>query len=93
MVPVVPYAAVPRAHVLLRSLLGATSLLCAGCVMPAPPTRPNVLFMLVDDMGYNDVEYHNGGTGPGWTKTPHINRLAARGVRLDHHCTCCMDLT
>ena len=54
------------------------------------PTRPNIMFMLVDDMGYNDVEYHNAGLGPGWTKTPNINRLASQGVRLDHHCELAM---
>ena len=73
-------------------LAGATTTLlisaaAAATAAVAPPTRPHVLLMLVDDMGYNDVEFHNGGAGPGWTKTPNMNRLAAQGTRLDHHCT------
>jgi len=70
-------------------LAGATTTLlisaAAASAAVAPPTRPHVLLMLVDDMGYNDVEFHNGGAGPGWTKTPNMNRLAAQGTRLDHY--------
>lgn len=74
---------------LLRCWLVGAGAVSAACALASTsPKRPNVLFMLVDDMGYNDVEYHNGGIGPGWTKTPNMNKLAARGVRLDHHCTC-----
>ena len=50
---------------------------------------PNVLFLLVDDMGYNDVSYHNGGDPrtAGWTTTPAIDKLASRGVRLERYYT------
>ena len=45
-------------------------------------TRPNVIFMLTDDLGYSDV----GSYGATNVKTPHIDRLAAEGVRFtDFH--------
>jgi arylsulfatase A-like enzyme len=42
------------------------------------PPRPNVLFILADDMGYADVGF-NGGRD---IKTPNLDRLAASGVNL-----------
>ena len=41
-------------------------------------TPPNVIFLLVDDMGYADV----GCMGSKDIKTPNIDRIAAEGVRL-----------
>ena len=43
----------------------------------AASTKPNVVFMLTDDLGYSDV----GCYGARKVKTPHIDRLAAEGVR------------
>src|SRR3954453_2363684 len=45
---------------------------------PAPaPTRPNVLFVLIDDMGYRDLSCF-GGTR---VRTPQIDSLAREGMR------------
>ncbi|MCY3620696.1 MAG: sulfatase-like hydrolase/transferase [Gammaproteobacteria bacterium] len=44
----------------------------------AAAARPNVVVILADDLGYGDVGA-NGGT---MIATPHIDALAARGVRL-----------
>lgn len=45
--------------------------------------RPNIIFILADDMGIGDVS-HNGGLAP----TPHLDRLAAGGMRMtDAHTT------
>ena len=37
--------------------------------------------------GYNDVSWHNKGTGRGWTRTPNMDALSARGVRLEEYIT------
>ncbi len=45
----------------------------------SPSTRPNILFILSDDQGYADIGYRSAEI-----KTPHLDRLAASGVRLEH---------
>ncbi len=42
------------------------------------PERPNVIVIMTDDMGYGDL----GCYGSRDIKTPHLDRLAATGVRL-----------
>ncbi|HEY7423090.1 MAG TPA: sulfatase-like hydrolase/transferase [Gemmataceae bacterium] len=44
---------------------------------PARPTKPNILVIIADDLGYGDIGVHGGKDVP----TPHIDALAARGVR------------
>ncbi len=43
---------------------------------PAAP-KPNIIFFLVDDLGWRDVGY----TGSRFYETPHIDKLAATGLR------------
>lgn len=40
------------------------------------PKRPNILFILVDDLGYHDLGY----TGSTFYETPNIDRLASEGM-------------
>ena len=51
--------------------------------MAAQATRPpNIILILVDDMGYGDVGcYRNGNGAANLAPTPNINRLAAEGIR------------
>ena len=42
--------------------------------------RPNIILILADDMGYNDISLHNGGAADGSLKTPHIDSLAENGI-------------
>ena len=42
--------------------------------------KPNVIVILVDDMGFNEVSSYGGGMGNGKFKTPNIDQLAADGV-------------
>lgn len=43
-------------------------------------TRPNILFILIDDLGWGDVGYHGSEI-----LTPNIDSLADNGVRLEQH--------
>src|SRR5687767_7121632 len=52
-------------------------LLCASSTPAAD--RPNVIFILADDLGRHDCGFM-GGTE---IKTPHVDRLARRGTILD----------
>ena len=51
-----------------------------GPAEAAGPRKPNVLVILVDDMGFNDITLHGGGVAGGAVPTPHINSLATDGV-------------
>ncbi|MFV2066235.1 MAG: arylsulfatase [Pirellulales bacterium] len=46
-----------------------------------PPDRPNIVFILADDLGYGDL----GCYGQPRIETPHIDRLAAEGIRFTQH--------
>lgn len=45
--------------------------------------KPNVLFILVDDLGWGDVGYHGSDIN-----TPNIDRLVEKGIELDQHYVC-----
>ncbi|XP_072296636.1 arylsulfatase I-like isoform X2 [Eucyclogobius newberryi] len=44
------------------------------------PRRPHLIFILIDDQGYNDIGYHNPRI-----QTPTLDRLASEGVRLESY--------
>jgi len=51
----------------------------------APGQRPpNVILILTDDMGFNDISLYNGGAGDGSLMTPNIDALASQGVRFNN---------
>lgn len=66
-------------HLLLPCLLGF------ACVARgADAARPNIIFIIADDVGYGDL----GCYGAREVKTPHLDRLAAQGCRFtDAHTT------
>lgn len=69
---------------MLRILLPMVFFLVAGCTADAPPApagnvvqqRPNVLLIVVDDMGFSDL-----GSFGGEIPTPNLDRLALAGIR------------
>ena len=53
-------------------------------IEPASGNKPNIIFCLVDDWGYNDVGYHNA-ENEGIIRTPNMDRLSSsmHGIRLE----------
>jgi arylsulfatase A-like enzyme len=41
---------------------------------------PNVLLIVADDLGFNDITLHGGGVAGGSVPTPHIDAIAREGV-------------
>ena len=62
------------------------SLILASCVLGSAFTQqqtqrsgtPNIVFILVDDLGWSDVGCYNRNTSH---ETPHVDQLAAQGMR------------
>ena len=47
----------------------------------APGERPpNIILIVADDLGYNDISTFGGGVAGGRAQTPHIDQLAAEGA-------------
>ena len=65
-----------------RSLAAACLAIVAFASLASQPrpARPNIVFILADDLGYADVGF-NGGRE---IATPHLDRLAVSGARLEH---------
>jgi arylsulfatase A-like enzyme len=63
----------------VRNLAGAAAAIAlpSATRAAAPRRKPNILFVLADDLGYGDL----GCYGQERIQTPHIDRLAAEGVR------------
>lgn len=74
----------------MKSNLLAGSLCAAGIIIPqiifagdknreVTPDKPNIIFILADDMGYGDLSCY----GNQYVKTPNIDRLAETGTRFN----------
>jgi arylsulfatase A-like enzyme len=62
------------------SLLAVSACLLASCqrtgIQETAPQKPNILFILADDLGYHDLSC----TGSTYYETPYIDRIAAEGI-------------
>ena len=63
---------------LLRLLLLASLPLLHPLAAATPATKPNIVYILADDLGYGDVQALNPARGK--IKTPHLDRLVAQGM-------------
>ncbi|XP_035685870.1 arylsulfatase J-like [Branchiostoma floridae] len=51
-----------------------------GAVPGHRTEKPNIVFILADDYGWNDIGYHNS-----FIRTPNLDRLASEGVKLENY--------
>jgi arylsulfatase A-like enzyme len=65
------------------ALVGIVALSAAAeeTTASAAPTKPNIVFILADDLGYGDL----GCYGQKKIKTPRLDRLATEGIRFTSH--------
>lgn len=54
--------------------------LSLACFNGVSAEKPNIVFIIADDLGWKDVGFH-GGNAP----TPHLDRLASESLQLTHH--------
>ena len=66
-------------HTLLPSIFAISGLLTASTIISAADTtRPNIVYILADDLGYGDVHCLGGERSK--IATPNIDRLAGQGM-------------
>jgi arylsulfatase A len=65
----------------MTGCLGLSWLLFGASGSAAEARRPNIIFLLADDLGYGDV----GCFGQTKIRTPNIDRLAEEGLKLTQH--------
>jgi hypothetical protein len=68
-------------NTLIRAFACA-ALLAASCGQSAPVSKPNIIFMLADDLGWTGL----GCYGSPFYETPNIDRLARDGMKFTQAC-------
>ncbi|MEP7007797.1 MAG: sulfatase-like hydrolase/transferase [Sphingomonas bacterium] len=49
-------------------------------LVPADKRPPNIILIVADDLGYNDISFNGGGVAGGLLKTPNIDAIGHSGV-------------
>ena len=62
----------------IAALLMAVVACLPAAAALAQPSKPNILFIVADDLGWKDVGFHGSDI-----RTPNLDRLAAEGTRLE----------
>ena len=68
----------PKQSLIAVALTSALALLGGIAPANAADSKPNILFIITDDLGWKDVGYHGSDI-----KTPNIDALAAGGAKLE----------
>ncbi|MFR9668104.1 MAG: sulfatase [Rikenellaceae bacterium] len=71
----------------MRNKIICSSLLTIGAftttsAKEAQPQKPNVVFILADDLGWSDIGYYDGSKG--FYETPNLNEISRRGMRINN---------
>lgn len=70
----------------MKTIPGLLSLLMAACAPAlAADTRPNIIVIMADDMGFSDPGCYGGEI-----QTPNLDRLAAEGMRFTQFYNCAL---
>jgi hypothetical protein len=76
-------APVPLRSGSLRSAITTLLLAPLATLHAADSPKPNIVILYADDLGYGDVQCYNPERGK--IPTPHIDKLAAQGMRSPAH--------
>ncbi|MET0244005.1 MAG: sulfatase-like hydrolase/transferase [Flavitalea sp.] len=64
----------------MKSFTTLLAFLCIHFIVSAQTTKPNIIFILTDDMGYGDISCFNG-----LYPTPGVDRMAAEGTKFTNY--------
>ena len=67
-------------RVMLAAALGFAAAAPGGTAQSQQPRKPNIVFIMTDDVGWGDLGSYGGGVMRG-APTPYLDRLAAEGMR------------
>src|SRR5271168_1647011 len=73
-----------RVYAEFITVVAAFALMAGPSEAAAPDRKPNVVFILADDLGYTDVACF----GSRFYETPNIDRMAAQGIRFTNGYSC-----
>lgn len=65
----------------MRLIIALLSILAVFPASAADSAKPNIIYLLADDLGYGDL----GSYGQQLIRTPHLDAMAAEGLRLTQH--------
>ncbi len=74
-----------RPFSLMTLMIISASLLASASVLAAKPSKPNIVFILVDDLGWADIACF----GSKFYETPNIDVLAKSGVKMTNAYAAC----